>query len=88
MSRLGLKLAMYEHRWENYTNYAIITGILITGVAAYYRFGVEYNDYTVSSTEIGLVSLAIVGLCHLIARIGHKGEQILMRDSRPWVKKK
>jgi hypothetical protein len=77
---IGLKFASAEHRWERRTNYVIVAGIIVTGLAYYYNF--EY--LSLSASELGLFFLVLIGLVHLIARLSHKGEQFFLKSSRPW----
>ena len=77
---------MYEHRWEKKTNTAIIIGIVITIIFYYYKinFTIPFVDFYVSAVEVGIFSLVVVGICHLIARLGHKGEQHFFKKNRSW----
>jgi hypothetical protein len=82
----GLKFAGIEHRWERRTNYMLLIGILITGLFYYFHwvFSIPYYDFSVSTAEIGLFFLIVIGIFHLFARLSHGGEQLLLKNSRPW----
>jgi len=85
----GLSWGGREHRWERRTNYALLIGIIITGLFYYYRFSLTIPFVplpTLRTGEMGLFFLVIAGICHLFARISHSAEQSNMKDSRPWRK--
>jgi hypothetical protein len=83
---IGWKFASVEHRWEKRTNYVIIMGIIITGVAYFYNLRYIIYNYTLSAAELGILFLLLTGFVHLIARLGHKGEQFFLKKYRPWRK--
>lgn len=83
----GLRWGGREHRWERRTNYALISGIIITGLFYYYHWTFPLPFIAVITTsEVGLSFLILAGICHLFARLSHGAEQILLKDSRPWRK--
>ena len=76
MKDAGLAFAKIEHRWERRTNYALLLGILIVGFMYYYKM--KYLP------EVALFFLVLSGFFHLIARVGHSGEQYFFKKRRPW----
>ena len=81
-----MKFAGIEHKWEKITNVFIVVGIIVTFFFYYYDIGFSFFDVFVSTGEVGLFFLVLVGICHLIARLGHMGEQHYLKDNRPWRK--
>jgi len=85
----GLAWGGREHRWERRTNYALLIGIIITGLFYYYNwsFTVPFLPLpTLRTGEMGLLFLILAGICHLFARISHSGEQFNLKGSRSWRK--
>jgi hypothetical protein len=87
---IGLKFAGFEHRWEKKTNIAIILGIIVSCLFYYFKwsFMIPFIGFNVTAVEVALFFLVLIGFCHLIARMGHEGEQHFLKDSRIWRKKK
>jgi len=82
----GLKLARVEHNWERKTNIAIVLGLSITCVFYYFRWKFIVFNIGISASEVGIFFLVIIGICHLIARLGHTGEQHFLKNTRRWKK--
>lgn len=86
MSRWGLKFAMVEHRWERRTNYVLLIGITVGLGLYYYDLKYVFFDFPINSSTSSLFFLCLAGFVHLIARLGHSGEQIAFKSQRPWRK--
>lgn len=80
----GLRWGGREHRWERRTNYALLIGIIITGLFYYYHWSFTLPFIVITTSEIGLFFLIIAGIAHLFARLSHGAEQVLLKSSRPW----
>jgi len=87
MGRWGLKFAMVEHRWERRTNYVLLIGIAVVLYMFYFNMKyIPYVPFSISAIEVALGFLILAGFVHLIARLGHKGEQFAFKSQRPWRK--
>ena len=83
--RSGLRWGGREHRWERRTNYALLIGIIVTGLFYYYHWSIALPFLPrLSAAEFGLFFLVVAGMCHLFARLSHAGEQANMKRSRSW----
>jgi hypothetical protein len=78
---LGFKFARFEHIWERRTNYALLSGITLVSAMYYINLKMMSLPYMV---ETALFFLGLSCFCHLLARIGHLGEQKLLKKFRPW----
>ena len=74
----GLKWSGREHFWECFTNKVLLLGIIVTLISLY-----QFNSY---SGIVGFIFLVASGFFHMLARISHKREQTLLKDSRSWKK--
>jgi len=84
MSRWGFKFAMVEHRWERRTNYVLLIGIAVGLGLYYYDLNYVVFGFPINSSTCSLAFLCLAGFVHLIARLGHSGEQIAFKSQRSW----
>lgn len=69
----GFRWAKREHNWENRTNGLMVICLVIVYVAYYYK---------IYPAEFGVLSITLITVVHMIARLCHRMEQHYLRGMR------